>query len=257
MDGMILAAGLGTRLLPLTESVPKALVEVGGMTLLERTLERLAGAGCDRIVINLHHHAELIVDFLKGVCTAADNSTGEVEAPFQWHGAAILLSREAEAPLDTGGGLKHARGLFRGDRAILVHNVDVVSGIDLAGLVREHAGSGALATLAVNRRTASRYLVFDGAGLCGRIDTRRAAEEWARTPAEPHWRAGFTGIQALSPGILSQLTEEGVFSILRSYLRLAGEGASILPFDVTGETWMDVGTPARLEAARRTLAARS
>ena len=256
MDGMILAAGLGTRLLPLTERLPKALVEVGGMTLLERTVKRLTSAGCDRIVINLHHHADLIVDFLQGACGAAGGATGEIEAPFSWHGATIFLSREAQAPLDTGGGLKHARGLFRGDRMILVHNVDVISGFDLVGLVRAHLESRALATLAVNRRVASRYLVFDGAGLCGRIDTHRSAEEWARDPAEPHWRAGFTGIHVLSPGILAQLTEDGAFSIMRSYLRLAAAGARIMPLDVTGELWMDVGTPERLEAARRTLADR-
>lgn len=256
MDGMILAAGLGTRLLPLTGRLPKALIEVGGSTLLERTVERLASVGCDRIVINLHHHAGLVVDFLANSCVAADDSTGEVEAPFSWHGASILLSPEEGAPLDTGGGLKHARGLFRGDRTILVHNVDVVSSIDLAGLARRHEESGALATLAVNRRSASRYLVFDGAGLCGRIDTRASVAEWARTPAEPYWRAGFTGIHALSPGILARVTENGTFPIMRSYLRLAGAGAQILPFDVTGEVWMDVGTPERLDAARRTMADR-
>ena len=250
MDGMILAAGLGTRLLPLTEHLPKALVQVGGVTLLERTVARLSQAGCDRIVINLHHHADLIVDFLKGVCPRPHDSTGDLEAPFSWHGAAILLSREMEAPLDTGGGLKNAGGLFRGDRTLLVHNVDVLSGIDLAVMAREHVRSGALATLAVNRRVASRYLVFDGSGLCGRVDTRDALEEWARVPTEPHWRAGFTGIHALSPEILGQVTEDGAFSIMKSYLRLAAAGAPILPFDVSGETWMDVGTPQRLEAAR-------
>jgi NDP-sugar pyrophosphorylase family protein len=247
---MILAAGLGTRLLPLTERLPKALVEIGGSTLLERTVARLAGAGCDRIVINLHHHADRIVDFLKSASTAADGATGEAEAPYRWHGAAVLISREVVAPLDTGGGLKHARGLFRGDRTILVHNVDVVSSIDLARLAGTHEKSGALATLAVNRRSASRYLVFDGEGLCGRVDTRDESGEWARTPGEPHWRAGFTGIHALSPDILSRLTENGAFSIMLPYLRLVGEGAIILPFDVTGESWMDVGTPERLDAAR-------
>ena len=234
---MILAAGLGTRLLPLTSRTPKALVEIGGVTLLERTIDRLVDAGCDRIIINLHHHAERISEFLAG-CT--------------WPGAQILLSEEREAPLETGGGLKRASHLFRGDRTILLHNVDVISSIDLAALVRAHGTSGALATLAVNRRPASRHLVFDESGLCGRIDTRSGVEEWARAPSVRQWRAGFTGIHALSPEILARLTEGGAFSIMRSYLRLAAAGARILPLDVTGARWMDVGTPARLDEARET-----
>jgi len=247
---MIFAAGLGTRLRPLTDRTPKALVEIGGMTLLERTIERLAGAGCDRIVVNVHHHAERISDFLASASSVGTKDTGIAGSPFCWFGADILLSPEVEAPLETGGGLKQASHLFRGDRTILMHNVDVVSSIDLAALVREHEASDALATLAVNRRSASRYLVFDESGLCGRLDSRNGIEEWARSPSETHWRGGFTGIHALSPDILSRLTDRGVFSIMRSYLRLAAAGARILPLDVTGARWMDVGTPERLDAAR-------
>jgi NDP-sugar pyrophosphorylase family protein len=238
VDGMIFAAGLGTRLLPLTDGTPKALVEVGSVTLLERTIDALVVAGCDRIVVNLHHHAELISDFL---------------ASGSWPGAEILVSIEPGAPLETGGGLKRARHLFRGDRIILVHNVDVISSVNLAALARGHEASGALATLAVNRRPASRLLVFDESGLCGRIDTRTGTEEWAGVPSDGQWRAGFTGIHALSPDILTQLTESGAFSIMLSYLRLAAAGASILPLDVSGEKWMDVGTPERLAAARQEL----
>ena len=179
-------------------------------------------------------------------------ATGGVESPYRWHGAGIFLSMEAEAPLETGGGVKQAGSFFRGDRTILVHNVDVISSIDLTGLARAHEATGALATLAVNRRSASRYLVFDESGLCGRGDSRNGSEEWARSPSEPHGWGGFTGIHALSPHILSRLTDEGTFSIMRSYLRLAAEGARILPLDVTGASWMDVGTPERLDAARRT-----
>lgn len=234
MDGMIFAAGLGTRLLPITKGVPKALVEVGGVTLLERTIDRLVRAGCDRIVVNLHHHAERIRSFLAA----------------GWPGTDILLSVEPETPLETGGGLKHAAHLLRGDRTLLLHNVDVISNVDLDALVREHEASGALATLAVNRRPASRLLVFDESGLCGRIDNRTGAEEWTREPSARQWRAGFTGIHAVSPELPGRLTEVGAFSIVRSYLRLAAAGARILPLDVTGDRWMDVGTPERLEAAR-------
>jgi NDP-sugar pyrophosphorylase family protein len=248
---MILAAGLGTRLLPLTRHTPKALVEVGETTLLERTLGRLVDAGCDRIVVNLHHHAARILDFLAEHCAAGRQSTGGLRSPYLWSGAEVLVSVEPEGALETGGGLKRASALFRGDRTILLHNVDVLSTIDLAVLARKHEASGALATLAVNRRPASRHLVFDEFGLCGRVDDRTGAEEWARAPSDLQWRAGFTGIQALSPGIVGRLTEEGAFSIVRSYLRLAAAGARIEPLDVTGERWMDVGTPERLDTARR------
>ncbi len=232
---MILAAGRGTRLLPITEGLPKALVEIGGVTLLHRTIGRLVAAGCDRIVVNMHHHAGQIEDEL---------------AAGVWPGTEIFRSLEPEGPLETGGGLKQARHLFRGDRTILLHNVDILSSIDLRRLAREHEASGALATLAVNRRRASRRLVFDDSGLCGRIDTRNGIEDWVRTPRVGEWRAGFTGIQALSPELLSRLTEDGAFSIMRPYLRLAAAGARILPHDITGDRWMDVGTPERLEAAR-------
>ena len=212
---MILAAGLGTRLLPLTKHTPKALVEIGKMTLLERTLGRLVDAGCDRIVVNLHHHAERISNFLAQHCAAGGQATGDLGSPYLWSGAEVLVSVEPGGALETGGGLKRASALFRGDRTILLHNVDVLSTMDLAGLARKHEASGALATLAVNRRSASRHLVFDESGLCGRIDTRTGTEEWARAPSDLQWRAGFTGIHALSPDILGRLTEEGAFSIVR------------------------------------------
>jgi NDP-sugar pyrophosphorylase family protein len=247
---MILAAGLGTRLRPITDRLPKALVLVGGRTLLETTLDRLVDAGCDRIVVNVHHHADRIESFLAS-SGAHVPSGGEGRASrYRWRGADVLVSREPDEPLDTGGGIKHARHLFRGDRTILVHNVDVLSGIDLPRLVRAHESSDALATLAVSRRPASRYLVFDGAGLCGRIDARTGGEEWARKPREPTIRVGFTGIHALAPRMLNRITEAGVFSIVRTYLRLAAEGASVMPVDVTGEQWIDVGTPGRLAEAR-------
>jgi NDP-sugar pyrophosphorylase family protein len=247
---MILAAGLGTRLRPITDRLPKALVQVGGRTLLETTLDRLVEAGCDRIVVNVHHHADRIEGFLASRDRDAPHDRAESGSPHRWRGADVLLSREPGGPLDTGGGIKHARYLFRGDRTILVHNVDVLSAIDLSGLARAHDRSGALASLAVNRRPASRYLVFDEAGLCGRIDARTGAEEWAREPREPALRAGFTGIHALAPRILDQITETGAFSIVRSYLRLAAEGERVMPVDVTGDAWTDVGTPERLAEVR-------
>jgi NDP-sugar pyrophosphorylase family protein len=233
-DGMIFAAGLGTRLLPLTRDTPKALLEVGGATLLERTVERLAEAGCDRIVVNVHHHAERIAEALASMKCVAE----------------IVLSWEREAPLETGGGLKHAAPHFRGDRPILIHNVDVISDLDLAALLQDHDASGALATLAVNQRPASRLLLFDDRGLCSRLDRRSGVSEWSRSPsAGQRWRA-FTGVQAVAAELPRLLSEGGAFSIVRSYLRLSAAGGWVRDRDVTGATWLDVGTPERLESAR-------
>jgi NDP-sugar pyrophosphorylase family protein len=251
MEGMILAAGLGTRLRPLTDTVPKALVEVDGVAQIDRTLSRLRNAGCDRVVVNVHHHASLIERYLAARCSNRPVPSGDVAASYEVDGVEVLVSREEAEPLDTGGGILHASHLFRGDRAILVHNVDVISSVDLGALAEAHGASDALATLAVQRRAASRYLVFDASGLCGRIDARSGGEEWAREPSGPSWRTGFTGIHAISPLLPGRLTERGVFSITDAYLRLASEGGRILPFDVTGVPWFDIGTPDRLDAARR------
>lgn len=249
---MILAAGLGTRLRPLTDTVPKALVEVGGVSQLDRTLSRLREAGCDRVVVNVHHHAGLIQRHLAEIGAAGPAAGAEAASR---RGFEVLISPEEREPLDTGGGILHASHLFRGDRTILVHNVDVISAVDLEALAKAHDESGALVTLAVQRRDASRYLVFDASGLCGRIDSRSGREEWAREPAGPSWQAGFTGIHAISPLLPGRLTERGVFSITDSYLRLASSGERILPFDATGAPWSDIGTPDRLDRARRTIGA--
>jgi NDP-sugar pyrophosphorylase family protein len=231
---MVLAAGLGTRLLPLTADRPKALIEVGGMTLLERTVSRLAHAGCDRIVVNVHHYAERISD-----AVAALECDSE-----------IVISRERDRPLETGGGLKHARGLLRGDRPVLIHNVDVISGIDLGALLGDHRESGALATLAVHRRSSSRQLRFDERGLCGRRDRSTGVSEWSRVPRGTLREAAFTGIHVVAAELPGMLTEPGAFSIIRAYLRLAASGRRIGDRDVTGVEWSDVGTHDRLEAAR-------
>lgn len=244
MNGMILAAGLGTRLLPLTRKRPKALVQVGGRALLERVLIRLARAGCDLVVINVHHHADMVTRYLSERATLGEAGW------FRWHGTRVALSLEVEAPLDTGGGILHAAPLFRPSEPILVHNVDVISDVDLGRLAAAHRETEADATLAVSRRDTERRLVFDRDGLCGRIDTGKGTEEWARTPAAGAWQAGFAGIHVLSPGFPALIRETGAFSILTTYLRLASEGRRILPSDVTGCQWLDVGTPERLAQAR-------
>src|ERR1700720_2666573 len=157
MKAMILAAGLGTRLRPLTDNRPKALVEVGGRTLLEIALARLSSFGIREVIVNVHHFADMIVDYLKA------------NAGF---GMRVEVSRE-EVLLDTGGGLKKAAHFFLRDSSpeepFILHNVDVISTIDLRRMTQCHAENRALATLAVQQRETTRYLLFDEQlQLCGR-----------------------------------------------------------------------------------------
>ena len=236
MKAMILAAGLGTRLRPLTHDRPKALVTVGGKTLLEIAIERLGAFGVREIIVNVHHFADQFEAFLR----AKEN-----------FGLRIEISREDEL-LDTGGGLKKASWFFRGDaEPFLLHNVDVMSTIDLNAMVNAHRDSGALATLAVKDRKTSRYLLFDEAGLlCGRRAGADGVPELVRSAAKTQARA-FCGIHVISPRLLTQLTEEGAFSIIPVYLRLAAEGERVVAFGADSYTWRDVGKPENLAEAEK------
>jgi NDP-sugar pyrophosphorylase family protein len=241
MKAMILAAGLGTRLRPLTNDRPKALVEIAGRTLLEITLARLRTFGVSGVIVNVHHFADLVVAYLK----AHDN-----------FGMRIEVSRE-EVLLDTGGGLKKAGSFFledrKSDKPFLLHNVDVISTIDLERMVQSHQQSKALATLAVQERETSRYLLFDEQlQLCGRRAGRDQKPEIVRPSARTQALA-FSGIHVISPRLLTKMNEEGVFSIITSYLRLAGKGESIAAFRADEYYWRDLGKPADLQQAAQDL----
>jgi NDP-sugar pyrophosphorylase family protein len=232
VKAMILAAGLGTRLRPLTNDRPKALVEVGGRTLLEITLTRLREFGVRQVIINVHHLADMVIDYLK----ANDN-----------FGMYIEISRE-DVLLDTGGGLKKAASFLKysGGHSktkppFILHNVDVISTIDLGRMMQLHSDNQALATLAVQERETSRYLLFDERRqLCGRRAARDQAPELVR-PAESVQAWAFSGIHVISPRIFSMITEEGPFSIITSYMRLAAQGEKILAFRADEYYWRDLG----------------
>src|ERR1700693_660494 len=244
MKAMILAAGLCTRLRPLTDDRPKALVEVGGRTLLEITLSRLRAFGVREVIINVHHFADMIVDYLK-----ANNNFG----------MRIAISRE-EVLLDTAGGLKKAATFLKysgghsgKDAPFILHNVDVLSTIDIGRMRQFHHETQALATLAVQERETSRYLLFDEQRqLCGRRTDRDEAPERVRAAQGVHAWA-FSGIHVISPRIFSMMTEEGVFSIITSYLRLAAQGEKILSFRADKYYWRDLGRPENVAQADRDL----
>ena len=243
---MILAAGLGTRLRPLTERVPKALIPVAGVPMLERVARRLAAAGADRLVVNVHHHAAAIEGFL-------DTLAGSL-------GVEAAVSREEERPLDTGGGLLHARSLFREDAPFFLHNVDVITEIDLGALYRAH-GEDAVATLAVHERETSRFLLFDEDGLFGWENAGKGTSRMVRDPRGDVQRLGFAGIHVVSPAVFELLGAAGYrsedpFSILDGYLTLAEEGRRVAAHDVTGAFWVEIGNPERLARAEALLAGR-
>ncbi len=202
MEGFILAAGLGTRLRPLTNDRPKALVEISGVTLLEHTIRTLTGAGISHIVVN-----------------------------------PVDISDERSLLLDTGGGLKHAAPLFSGRDDILVHNVDILSNVDLRAVEAQHRAQRNLVTLCVSRRTTKRLLAFDAHGhLLGRADEGLA----------------FSGISVVSPRLFPLLPEaDHPYPVIDEYIRLSHEGHPVGAFIHPAEHWLDVGKPDTLEKAKQ------
>ncbi len=230
---MILAAGVGSRLKPLTDRTPKALIDVGGRTLLEITLDRLKSAGVTEAVVNVFHHADQVCDFIHG----------------RDFGMRVEVSRETGL-LDTGGGLKKASWFFDDGKPFLLHNVDILTDVDLRGMLEEHRRRGSLATLAVMARESSRALLFDGEGrLRGR--RRDGLDEWWGPAAASAEALAFIGIHVIAPEIFPLLTETGAFPIAPAYLRLAGEGRPIGAFRADAARWININSLERLEAAKR------
>ena len=294
MKAMVLAAGLGTRLRPLTDNRPKALVEVGGRALLEITLSRLRTLGISEVIVNVHHFADMVIDYLKSKRNL---------------GMRIEVSRE-DVLLDTGGGLKKAAWLFledpsRLDEPFLLHNVDVISTIDFHRMLQVHTESHALATLAVQARQSSRLLLFNnqlqlrGRRAGGTANPGCATQITATqkqfvskhenpqiAPDSASSRAGlpvtenvqnstgslpevsqdssrslnalaFCGIHIISPRLLPMIAEEGTFSIIPTYLRLSAQGRNILAFRADDYYWRDLGRPADLAEAAHDLKQRA
>jgi NDP-sugar pyrophosphorylase family protein len=239
MRAMILAAGLGTRLRPLTDDRPKALVEINGRSFLELALARLRRFGVTEVIVNVHHFADKVVDYLH---------------EHDSFGMRVEISRE-ETLLDTGGGLKKAAWFFLedgDDEPFLVHNVDVLSSIDLERMVQSHHERQALVTLAVQGRDTSRYLLFDD-----RLQLRNPKtspdQDGASQPAAQFLPLGFCGIHVLSPRIFRLMPEESIFSIIPAYLRLAAQGERVMGFRADEYYWRDLGTQESLRQAAQDL----
>lgn len=236
MQAFIPAAGLGTRLKPLTDHRPKALVEVQGKTLLEIAITNLIRQGATRIVINIHHFADMMCDYISSLSWDAE----------------VLISDERDQLLDTGGGLKKAEHLFLKNEPIIIHNVDVLSHLDLASIISEHNDSMSIATLCVSKRETSRYLLFDkDKELKGWTNTKTGELLWVDNPIQNTNNLAFSGISIIEPSILEMLPEpDKPYPIIPCYLRIAKDHR-INAFIHQKEDWIDVGKPETITQAQK------
>ena len=233
MNGMIFAAGLGTRLRPLTNNIPKALVRVNDIPLLEYAILKFKRANIHKIVINIHHFADKVETFLK------EKKNFGVE---------IIISDERSAVLETGGGLNKAKNHLM-DAPFVVMNADVLSNIDLNQLMAQHLQSKPLATLAVRQRTSSRYLLFDkNKQLVGWKNTKTSEERISKA-SNTQLPFAFSGIHVIDPQIFEFMPQEDKkFSIIDTYLE-AAKTHRILAYPHDQDIWLDVGKPDQLAKA--------
>jgi len=244
MKAMIFAAGLGTRLKPLTDTMPKALLPLAGKTLLQWQIERLKDAGITRIVVNIHHLGRQIIDYLQ-------QNDG--------FGCEVLISDERDQLLETGGGLLKAAALLGEDEPVLVCNVDILSNIDLGQLIAAHEkNKGVLATVVVSDRETQRYLLFDGEGkLRGWMNKKTGEYRPAGAATEDLVPLAFSGMQIVEPAFFHELRqtkeEKGdKFSLIDAYLSIVTRQAGTVCAYVPKEyKMMDVGKIDQLDEAER------
>ncbi|MBI9036444.1 MAG: nucleotidyltransferase family protein [Bacteroidales bacterium] len=236
MEAMVFAAGLGTRLHPLTQFTPKAMVKLKGRPLIDHVIKRLVEAGVESIVVNVHHYAEQIIGFIES----------------QDYGVPVYISDERTQLLDTGGGLKFASKFFTGKQPILIHNVDVYSDIDFGKMLQYHQENDAIATLAVRSRETSRYLLFDDYFVLKGWENMKTGAVKLVSPDHELNRFAFSGIHIVSPQIFEQMHDEGTFSIIDLYLKLVHQ-SKIQAFTHDDSFWMDIGRVSHLNELEKLL----
>ncbi|HBG70646.1 MAG: hypothetical protein A2W93_03895 [Bacteroidetes bacterium GWF2_43_63] len=235
MKAMIFAAGKGTRLRPITDTVPKAMVEVGGKPLLEWLLLKMTASGIRDVVINVHHLSEQVVGFLNS-------------HPFK--GLNLIVSDESDLLLDTGGGLKKAASLLQGDEPILIHNVDILSNLDFKQFENTFLKAAVPAMLAAKDRNTARKLEFSDAGLlCGWVNETTGEHIKVNDFSGQVNRFAFSGISMVASTFPLMLKESGVFGFVPACLSLAAE-VKIQKYD-TPHDWLDVGKPELLQKAEQ------
>ncbi len=231
---MILAAGEGRRLLPLTRTLPKALVPVAGQPMVKRLIDRLVNMGFDHFVVNLHHHADQLQQYL------LENTPDHIMLTF---------SDEREMLLDTGGAIKHARQNFSPGEPFLVHNVDVYTTLLPATLLNCHEQSKAMATLAVQHRQSSRHLLFnEQMQLCGWRNNATGEERMVNPGAKGLTPLAFSGVHIADPKIFSYFPQQDRFSLIDLFLAAAADGAIVKALPHNNDPWFDLGTPEKITA---------
>lgn len=234
MKAMIFAAGMGTRLKPYTDNLPKALVEINGKPMLFHAINKLLKYGFDDIIVNVHHFSEKIITYINN-------------SEFAKY---ITISDESEELLDTGGGLLKASNLLKGNDSFLVYNVDVISNINLTKLYQYHIKSNSLATLAVKDRNSSRKLLFDeNLILCGRKDEKNNNKQVYKNPQQINEYA-FSGIHIINTEIFSKIKLHGTFPIMKVYMELC-QSENISAYVHNDDFWMDLGTANNVETANK------
>ena len=234
MKAMIFAAGMGTRLGNMTQNIPKALVPVKGITMLQIAIEKLKFHNFNQIIINVHHFPGQIKQFLE-----TNNNFG----------ADIAISDESDRLLETGGGLKKVSRFFSGEPAFLAYNVDVITNLDLNKIFDYHTRSGAIATLAVRSRKTKRYLLSDEKDtLCGWKNRSTGERKIVREPVGDLKSQGFSGIHVLSPAIFDLMNGRDVFPIMDTYLNIASD-FKILTYNHNDGFWLEIGNTKRLQEA--------
>jgi len=235
MKAMIFAAGKGTRLKPLTDNTPKALIKVNGTPMIELVIKKLISIGVREIIINVHHFANQIINFLN-----TNNNFG----------IKIEISDESDKLLDTGGGLKKASWFFDTNEPFILHNTDIISDIDLLDMIAFHKNNNALATLAVRKRESNRYFLFNNNfDLCG-WENIKTTEKIISKKSTLLNQFAFSGIHIINPIIFNYLNQTCKFSIVNSYLELS-KNKTIKGFDHTTDYWFDVGDTKKLEIAKK------
>jgi MurNAc alpha-1-phosphate uridylyltransferase len=235
VKAILLAAGLGTRLFPLTKDKPKALVEVQGVPLIQHQLEKLKSEGFTEVLINIHHFADQIIAFLK---------------KHKNFGLKILFSDERDQLLDTGGALRKAADFIRGDDPVLIYNVDVLSNISLKDMLHDHRLTGASVTLAIRKRKSSRYLLFDEHNQLRAWENIKTGEKKGDWENKNLIQAAFSGIHIFSSKSVDLFPNKEAFSIIDFYIDIC-DTQYISGYFHDESFWLDVGNPETLAEAEK------